>query len=67
MFILIGRHVRHFSDRNQTVSNVKKINHGLQLSQNNVNGSVLLHCSNFYSAKLSLNLTFGFDQILYFF
>jgi hypothetical protein len=27
MFILIGPHVRHFSDRNQTVSNVKKINH----------------------------------------
>jgi uncharacterized membrane protein len=38
MFILIGAHVRHFSDENQTVSNIKKINHGLPLCPNKVNG-----------------------------
>jgi hypothetical protein len=35
MFILIGPHVRRKSN---SVSNVKKINHGLPLCQNNVNG-----------------------------
>jgi hypothetical protein len=44
MFILIGPHVRHFSDENQTVSNVKKINHGLPLCQNNVNVAYLPGC-----------------------
>jgi hypothetical protein len=42
MFILIGPRVRQFSDGNQTVSNIKKINHGLPLCQNNVNGVYLL-------------------------
>jgi hypothetical protein len=37
MFILIGPHVGHFSDGiSNSVSNVKKINHGLSLFQNNV-------------------------------
>jgi hypothetical protein len=38
VFILIGPHVRYFSEGNQSVSNVKKRNHGLPLCQNNVNG-----------------------------
>jgi hypothetical protein len=39
MFILIDLHVRHFSGRkSNSVSNVKKINPGLPLCQNNVNG-----------------------------
>jgi hypothetical protein len=35
-------HVRHFSDGNQTMCpTLKKINHGLPLCQNNVNGLYL--------------------------
>jgi hypothetical protein len=41
MFILIGPHVKHFS-----VFNVKKINHGLPLCQNNVNGVYLKFLEN---------------------
>jgi hypothetical protein len=42
MLILIDPHVRQFSPGNQTVSNVKKINHGLLSCQNNVKSVFIL-------------------------
>jgi hypothetical protein len=54
MFILIGPYVRHFSDGiPNSVSNVKKINHGLPLFQNNVDGVEVIVKENLYFVKIN--------------
>jgi hypothetical protein len=56
MFILIGSHVGHFGDGNQTVCPmVKKINHGLPLHQNNANGVYTYICIS-YDSLVTLRL-----------